>query len=198
MTARVKRHRTRHGAVGLPVHLTTSDPACPSRGHRRGHQRPAAGLPHRPPRRARAPDAVWHIVEVSRQSDPAATWTPAIPNDLDLAALTNAGGCLIDTRDLFGVWRDVLEERATAEEVRGSLRGAMTRWTWSGDLDLGVRAGKSLFRRSRHVRDVDAETSSFEWGVLRRETATHCRQASVPSSSRPGGPRDGDSGSRSS
>ena len=78
----------------------------------------------------RAADAVWHIVNAWRRSDPE-TRAPAIPNDVDLAPLTDASGCLIDTRDLFRAWRDVVEGRATAEDVRTSLRGAVTRWTWS-------------------------------------------------------------------
>lgn len=76
------------------------------------------------------PDAVWHIVNTWRATDPA-TRPLAVPNDLDLAPLTDANGCLIDTRDLFRAWRDVQEGRATAEEVRDAMRSAVTRWSWT-------------------------------------------------------------------
>lgn len=80
--------------------------------------------------RGNPPDAVWHIVNTWRDTDPT-TRPAAIPSDLDLAPLAEADGCLIDTRDLFCAWRDVQEGRAAAEEVRSSLRNAVTRWSWS-------------------------------------------------------------------
>jgi hypothetical protein len=76
------------------------------------------------------PDAVWHIVNTWRATDPA-TRPPAVPNDLDLVPLTGADGCLIDTRDMFRAWRDVREGRATADEVREAMRNAVTRWSWA-------------------------------------------------------------------
>jgi len=76
----------------------------------------------------RPPDAVWHIVNTWRETDPS-TRPIAIPNDNDLSALTSAGGTLIDTRDLFTAWRAVHEGTATSTDVRGSLREALTRWT---------------------------------------------------------------------
>jgi hypothetical protein len=46
------------------------------------------------------PSAVWHIVNPERTVDPS-TRNDAIPNDLDLEGLTDAGGALIETRQLF-------------------------------------------------------------------------------------------------
>lgn len=77
----------------------------------------------------KAPDAVWHVVNGWIAVDPA-TREVAIPNDHDLAVLTDANGCLIDTRDLFRAWRDVREGRARAEDVRASMTSSRTRWTW--------------------------------------------------------------------
>ena len=78
----------------------------------------------------RPPESVWHIVNPWRTTDPS-TRPPAIPNDNDLASLTEACGCLIDTRDLFRAWRDIQEGTVTADLVRRSLRGAVTRWSWT-------------------------------------------------------------------
>lgn len=77
----------------------------------------------------RAPDAVWHVVNAWRNTDPE-TREVAVPQAHDLAVLTAAGGCLIDTRDLFRAWRDVREREVEAHVVRDSMRGAVTRWSW--------------------------------------------------------------------
>jgi hypothetical protein len=76
------------------------------------------------------PPAVWHIVNAWRGTNPS-TRVQAIPNDDDLRPLTEASGALIDTRDLFEVWRDVSAGIADAESVRASLRAAKTRWQWT-------------------------------------------------------------------
>lgn len=75
------------------------------------------------------PSAVWHIVNAWRGTSPS-TRPVAIPRDDDLMPLTDAGGALIDTRDLFEAWRDVHAGHADAEAVRVSLRSATTRWTY--------------------------------------------------------------------
>jgi hypothetical protein len=75
------------------------------------------------------PSAVWHIVNAWRRIAPVAR-VIAIPNDDDLRPLTDAGGALIDTRDLFEAWRDVQAGKAEAQTVRASLQAAMTRWTY--------------------------------------------------------------------
>lgn len=75
------------------------------------------------------PSAVWHIVNAWRGTPPS-TRPVSIPNDDDLKPLTDAGGALIDTRDLFEAWRDVRAGLAEAEDVRVSLRSAVTRWTY--------------------------------------------------------------------
>jgi len=77
----------------------------------------------------RPPRTVWHVVNVQRGVDPSNRAT-ALPSDADLQALTDAPGALIDTRDLFRAWRDVMTTTARAEDVRESLRNARTRWTW--------------------------------------------------------------------
>lgn len=76
------------------------------------------------------PPAVWHIVNAWRGTNPS-TRVQAIPNDDDLRPLTEAGGALIDTRDLYEAWRDVSAGKAEAESVRTSLRDAQTRWRWA-------------------------------------------------------------------
>ncbi|WP_155854535.1 MULTISPECIES: hypothetical protein [Micrococcaceae] len=76
------------------------------------------------------PPAVWHVVNAWRGTNPS-TRVQAIPNDDDLRPLTEAGGALIDTRDLYEAWRDVSAGIADAESVRASLRAAKTRWGWA-------------------------------------------------------------------
>ncbi|MCY1676850.1 hypothetical protein OVA06_19455 [Pseudarthrobacter sp. SL88] len=76
------------------------------------------------------PPAVWHIVNAWRGTNPS-TRVQAIPNDDDLRPLTEAGGALIDTRDLYEAWRDVSAGKADAETVRTSLRDARNRWRWA-------------------------------------------------------------------
>ncbi|MEV8085013.1 hypothetical protein [Pseudarthrobacter oxydans] len=76
------------------------------------------------------PPAVWHVVNAWRGTNPS-TRPQAIPNDDDLRPLTEAGGALIDTRDLFEAWRDVSAGTADAESVRASLRDSKTRWRWA-------------------------------------------------------------------
>jgi len=78
--------------------------------------------------RGHPPSSVWHIVNTFLDTDPSAR-PPSVPADSDLQPLTDANGALIDTRDLFGAWRDVIEGRVGAGDVRGSLREARTRWT---------------------------------------------------------------------
>ncbi|WP_434769400.1 hypothetical protein [Curtobacterium flaccumfaciens] len=77
----------------------------------------------------READALWHIVNSNREQDPS-TRPEALTSGGDLVALTAAGGCFIDTRDLFRAWRDVEEGVATAEEVRTSLMAGRERWEW--------------------------------------------------------------------
>lgn len=75
------------------------------------------------------PSTVWHIVNAWREKPPS-TRPIAIPNEDDLQPLTDAGGALIDSRDLFEAWRDVRAGKLGAEVVRESLRSAVTRWTY--------------------------------------------------------------------
>lgn len=75
------------------------------------------------------PSSVWHIVNAWRGTPPS-TRVVAIPNDDDLKPLTDAGGALIDTRDLFEAWRDIRAGKVDAGAVRASLRSALTRWTY--------------------------------------------------------------------
>ncbi|WP_247041379.1 hypothetical protein [Arthrobacter rhizosphaerae] len=75
------------------------------------------------------PPAVWHVVNAWRGTNPS-TRVQAIPADDDLRPLTEAGGALIDTRDLYEAWRDVSAGIADADSVRASLREAKTRWRW--------------------------------------------------------------------
>ncbi|MBX9244321.1 hypothetical protein ICW40_05805 [Actinotalea ferrariae] len=77
----------------------------------------------------RAPDAVWHIVNAWRGTEPG-TREVAVPQEHDLAVLAEAHGCLIDTRDLFAAWRDVREGVADADAVRSSMQAAVGRWRW--------------------------------------------------------------------
>ncbi|MGW5721880.1 hypothetical protein ACWEVP_37300 [Amycolatopsis sp. NPDC003865] len=76
----------------------------------------------------RNPDALWHVVNAFRQTDPAARPIP-IPDAGDLENLVEENGVLIDTRDLFRVQRDVETGSADRIAVRTSLRAATGRWT---------------------------------------------------------------------
>lgn len=75
------------------------------------------------------PSAVWHIVNPERTVDPS-TRNDAVPNDLDLEGLTDAGGALIETRQLFLALRDVQSGKADAAAIRLSLKNARTRWDY--------------------------------------------------------------------
>jgi hypothetical protein len=75
------------------------------------------------------PDALWHIVNAWRKQNPS-TREVAFGSSHDLATLSDNGGCLIDTRDLFRAWRDLDEGLVEAEAVRLSLIAARDRWTW--------------------------------------------------------------------
>lgn len=77
----------------------------------------------------REPEGLWHIVNSNREQDPSAR-PRALTSGGDLVALAKAGGCFIDTRDLFRAWRDVEDGTATAEEVRSSLMAGRERWEW--------------------------------------------------------------------
>lgn len=79
------------------------------------------------------PPGVWHIVNAWRDTSPANRVT-AVPNDDDLRPLTDAGGALIDTRDLYEAWRDVTAGIVEAEFVRATLREAKTRWSWASKI----------------------------------------------------------------
>lgn len=89
--------------------------------------------------RGHPPSNVWHIVNTFLDTDPSAR-PPSVPADSDLQPLTVANGALIDTRDLFGAWRDVIEGRGGAGDVRRSLREARTRWTPTPVQGLGTTA----------------------------------------------------------
>lgn len=75
------------------------------------------------------PSSVWHVVNSERNTDPSAR-SDAIPNDLDLLALTDANGTLIETRQLFLALRDVQSGRTKASAVRSSLKAARSRWNY--------------------------------------------------------------------
>ncbi|WP_342023038.1 hypothetical protein AAE021_14565 [Arthrobacter citreus] len=77
----------------------------------------------------REPSSVWHIVNPQRNIDPSSR-NDAIPNDLDLQALTDADGALIETRQLFLALRDVQSGQVKAPEVRDSMKAARTRWNY--------------------------------------------------------------------
>jgi hypothetical protein len=77
----------------------------------------------------READALWHIVNSNREQDPS-TRPRALEGGGDLLTLAGAGGCFIDTRDLFRAWRDVEEGASTAEEVCASLMAGRERWEW--------------------------------------------------------------------
>lgn len=75
------------------------------------------------------PSTVWHIVNPERTVDPS-TRKDAIPNDLDLEGLSDAGGALIETRQLFLALRDVQRGKLDAPSVKLSLKNALTRWDY--------------------------------------------------------------------
>ncbi|MCS0470464.1 hypothetical protein [Curtobacterium flaccumfaciens] len=77
----------------------------------------------------RDPDGLWHIVNSYREQDPS-TRPVALTSAGDLAVLASAGGCFIDTRDLFRAWRDVEEGAVSADDVRASLMAGRERWEW--------------------------------------------------------------------
>lgn len=80
----------------------------------------------------READSLWHIVNSNRGQDPS-TRPQALTSGGDLVALADAGGCFIDTRDLFRAWRDVEEGVATADAVRASLMAGRERWEWPNE-----------------------------------------------------------------
>lgn len=77
----------------------------------------------------REPSTVWHIVNPERTVDPS-TRKDAIPSDLDLEALTEASGALIETRQLFLALRDVQAGKLDAPAIKLSLKNALTRWDY--------------------------------------------------------------------
>lgn len=77
----------------------------------------------------REPSSVWHVVNSERNADPSAR-SDAIPNDLDLLALSEAKGVLIETRQLFLALRDVQSGQVEASAVRRSLKAAQSRWNY--------------------------------------------------------------------
>ncbi|MFE6234657.1 hypothetical protein [Cellulosimicrobium sp. NPDC057862] len=122
--------------------LRVTDPAVPEweslvevKGYAKGakandvHQVTQAPTTYFAMERGRPPRTVWHVVNVQRGTDPS-TRATALPSDGDLQALTDAPGALIDTRDLFRAWHSVVTHAARPEDVRASLRDALTRWTW--------------------------------------------------------------------
>ena len=76
-----------------------------------------------------APSCVWHVVNTFIATDPS-TRPPAIPSEIDLQPLTDAGGALIDTRDLFAAWRDIKTGASPATHVRATMRKSLTRWRY--------------------------------------------------------------------
>lgn len=85
----------------------------------------------------REPDALWHVVNAFRRTDPAARPT-AIPDEGDLANLTEENGVLIDTRELFRAQRDVETGAADPAVVRASLRATAGRWIFQAELHTGT------------------------------------------------------------
>ncbi|WP_075764688.1 maleylpyruvate isomerase N-terminal domain-containing protein [Actinoalloteichus fjordicus] len=77
----------------------------------------------------RAPDALWHVVNHFRTTDPSAR-PVVLPDDDALVDLVAEGGVLIDTRDLFTAARDV-QAGTVAADVRKLLCGARGRWNHS-------------------------------------------------------------------
>lgn len=122
--------------------LRVTDPAAPEweslvevKGYTKGAKRndviqvTQAPITYFAAEHGRPPRTVWHVVNAQLGSDPS-TRPTALPAAEDLAPLTNVGGALVDTRDLFRAWCAVQDGTATAESVRASLRTALTRWTW--------------------------------------------------------------------
>ncbi|MEU8413856.1 hypothetical protein AB0C24_13780 [Amycolatopsis japonica] len=77
----------------------------------------------------RDPDALWHVVNAFRYTDPAARPVP-IPNDEDLENLAGENGVIIDTREFFRAQRDIEIAAADATTTRATLRAAKRRWTF--------------------------------------------------------------------
>ncbi|WOH17691.1 hypothetical protein IRJ34_15250 [Paenarthrobacter sp. GOM3] len=77
----------------------------------------------------REPSTVWHIVNHERAVDPS-TRNDAVPNDLDLEGITDAGGALIESRQLFLALRDLQSGNIDAATIRHSLKNARTRWDY--------------------------------------------------------------------
>ena len=75
----------------------------------------------------RPPDALWHVVNHFRKTDPE-TRTTALPNDDELVEFGSDGGLLVDTRQLFAVLKQVAAGALTSQEVRRRMRTQRGRW----------------------------------------------------------------------
>ena len=77
------------------------------------------------------PDALWYVVNAHRSDNPG---TRPLPLQSDPGAVegfaTESNGLVIDTRDLFRLWRRVADGQMDKDEARALLRGAHGRFSF--------------------------------------------------------------------
>jgi hypothetical protein len=71
----------------------------------------------------RAPASTWYVVNSFLGSDPATRDVPLGSHPAEVAEFAKDGGLVIDTRDLFSLWRSVMAGETTKEQARALLKG---------------------------------------------------------------------------
>jgi hypothetical protein len=91
----------------------------------------------------REPDALWHVVNAFRRTDPSVRSIP-IPNDADLEHLIAENGVLIDSRHLFQAHRAVESGSADATKIRGTMCSTAGRWVYTAEAGPDDLADEAL------------------------------------------------------
>lgn len=79
----------------------------------------------------RAPDKLWHVVNVRIETSPEQRGKTFSDPETVLATFTKQGGLVIDTRDLVRAVFAVIDGSADAAVVRESLKLSSGLWSWS-------------------------------------------------------------------
>lgn len=76
----------------------------------------------------RSPDALWYVVNVYREDDPAQREDPLSGRKEDLVSFGEQHGCVIDTRELFALRQRVAATSTSAREARDQLKRSIGRY----------------------------------------------------------------------